>query len=111
MKAWEILSVDVAVCSAATCVGFGGEFDTFAADGKVQTVCGGEERVAHGFEVEATTIESPEEIVLGIEFLGGGAGDALLLIGAGGHDEAMEFLERPAIPDETGGEIVEELGV
>ena len=103
-NAREVLAIDGGVDRAAIGEDIGGA----AAWGEVEATGGGEEGIAHGFEVEALAIHPPEKMIIGIGALVERVVVATLLVGGGEEDEAMEIFERPAVGDEVGGEVIEE---
>ena len=75
----------------------------------VEFAGGGQDRVTHGFIIQALAVEAAEQIVLRI--LGGffRRGMAALLEGAGGEDQRVQLLQAPAVFHESGGQVVQQI--
>src|SRR6266566_4911661 len=107
----EELTIDEAVNGAAFREGFFEHFHGPAPHGEVEIAAGEEQRVAHGFEIEAGAIHSGKQAVFGV------FGDSTWIVVAGlliscrEHDLAVEFFDGPAIVHEVDSEIVEKLGM
>src|SRR5688572_11705110 len=107
-KSRQILAFDEGVNGPARRERTGGDFDGLAALLEFEPAGDLQDAVTERLKFQAAAIHSPNEAIGRIFFGVVWIFIAALLISIRKQDQAMQFLERPAVLHEPGGEIIEQ---
>ena len=87
------------------------QLDRTTPEGRIKIARDKQERIPHRFEVESAAVRFRQQAVVRIQLLMAKVVIALLLVDAGKHQQAVQFLERPAVLHKPPSEVVQQFGM